>query len=128
MILFTEEVNVFGELFLADQILGGAAVGAIADHDQLGGKLFAELSEDFDHVGNALDRTEIRKVHDDGLAIGSPFGAKGRLVAAAVEIAIDEIGYDFDGPANFEFLYGAVFEVVGDGSDTVALLDRKSVV
>ena len=111
---------------LASGPFGGAAVRAVSHEDQLGRHLFADQGENFDDVGDALDGTEIGEVHHDGLAIGRPFGALLGIVVAAIEIAIDEIGNDFDGPLDVELLDGLFLEVVRDGGDAIGLLDGES--
>ena len=60
---------------MRDDVLGGAAIGAVADHHQLGGHFLANQRENFDHVGDALHRAEIREVHQDRLAIRRPLRA-----------------------------------------------------
>src|SRR5260370_15439183 len=75
-ILFAEKENVFLETALADEVFGGAAVGAVADEDELGGHFGPDNCENFDGIGEALDGTEIREVHEDGFAVGSPLGGE----------------------------------------------------
>ena len=61
--------------------------------------------------------------------MGSPLGAhcarQRWLRRAGVEIAVDEIGDDFDGALDVEFFDGLVEEILGDGGDAVALLDGE---
>ena len=64
-------------------------------------------------------------MHDDGLAVGGPLGTQRGIVLAGVEIAIDEIGNDLDGALDIEFLERGFFQVMGDGSDAVGLLDGE---
>src|SRR5260370_490442 len=122
-ILFAEKENVFLETALADEVFGGAAVGAVADEDELGGHFGPDNCENFDGIGEALDGTEIREVHEDGFAVGSPLGGESFVGGAAVEIAVYEIGDDFDGALDVEFLERLVEQIAGDGGDAVALLD-----
>jgi len=124
-VLLAKEEHVFLEFFLADEIFGGAAVGAVADEDELGGHFGANESEDFDGVGEAFDRAEVREVHQDGFAVGRPLLAEALVGGTAVEIAVDEIGDHFDGALDVEFLKGLAEKIAGDGSDAVALLDGK---
>src|SRR5437868_10081456 len=48
------------------------------------------------------------------------------LRIAAIDVAVDEVVDHFDGMLYFEFLYRPVFQVMRDGGDAVALLDRKT--
>ena len=61
--------------------------------------------------------------------MGSPLGAHCAREAfgggASVEIAIHEIGNDFDGALDVEVLESLLQKIVGDGGDAVALLDGK---
>ena len=91
------------EAFFADEIFRGAAVRAVADEDELGGHFGADEGEDFDDVGEALYGAEIREVHEDGLAVGRPLREQLGMWLARVEIAVDEIGNDFDGALDVEF-------------------------
>src|SRR5258708_10307635 len=125
-ILFAEKENVFLEAALADEVFGGAAVWAVADEDELGGHFGPDNSENFDGIGEALDGTEIREVHQDGFAVGSPLGGESFVGGAAVEIAVYEIRDDFDGALDVEFLERLVEQMAGDGGDAVALLDGKA--
>ncbi len=49
-ILLAEEEDAGGEIEFADEPFGGAAVRAIADHDEACGELAADASEDLDDV------------------------------------------------------------------------------
>src|SRR6266699_3266085 len=70
--------------------------------------------------------TKIREVHEDGFAVGGPLGGKTFVSGAVVEIAVHEIGNDFDGALDFEFLDSLVEQIARDGGDAVALLDGKT--
>ena len=65
-------------------------------------------------------------MHEDGLAVGSPLRGKTFVGGAVVEVAVHEIGDDFDGALDFEFLESLVEQISGDGGDAVALLDGKA--
>jgi hypothetical protein len=65
-------------------------------------------------------------VHEDGFAIGGPLGGEAFVGGAIVEIAVDEIGDDFDGALNVELFDGLIEQVARDGGDAVALLDGKA--
>jgi len=125
VVLLAEEEDVFLEFFLADKIFSGASIGAISNQHQLGGHFGADEGKNFNGIGNPFYGTEIGKVHEDGLAVGSPFSLAVRIRLARVEIAIDEIGDDFDGALDVELFDGLLQEVAGDGGDTVRLLDRE---
>src|SRR5579864_1080026 len=43
-----------------------------------------------------------------------------------VEIAVHKVADDFNGTVNVEFLDRAVAQVTGNGSDAIALFDRKT--
>jgi len=76
VVLFPEEKDVLLKFFSCGPDTRGAAVRAIADEDELGGHLGPDEGENFDGVGEALDGAEIRKMHEDGFAVGSPFSRK----------------------------------------------------
>src|ERR1700676_898151 len=65
-------------------------------------------------------------MHEDRLAIGSPLSAESWVGGAGVEIAVDEIGDDFDGALDVELFERLCEEIGGDGGDAVALLDGKA--
>lgn len=113
------------QALFADQIFRSAAVRAVADEDEFGGHFGADQGEDFDYIGEALDGAEIREVHEDGLAVGGPFLAEGGLRFTRIEIAIHEIGDDFDGALDVELFDGLVEKILRDGGDAVALFDGK---
>src|SRR6266850_3697509 len=64
-------------------------------------------------------------MHENGFAAGSPLRAESFVVDAIVEIAIHEIGDDFDGALDVEILESFLQKIVRDGGDAVALLDGK---
>src|SRR6266478_522902 len=125
-ILFAKEEDVFLKFFLAHEIFGGAAIRAVADEDELGGHFSADDGENFDGVCEALDRAEIREVHEDGFAVGSPLCGEAFVGGAIVKIAVHEIRDDFDGALDFEFFERLLEQIAGDGGDAVALLDGKT--
>ncbi len=65
-------------------------------------------------------------MHEDGFAVGRPLGALRFVRLAGVEIAIDEIGDDFDGALDVELFKGLLQQIVGDGGHAVALLDGEA--
>ena len=65
-------------------------------------------------------------MHQNGLAVGRPLGAQRGIILAAVEIAIDEIGNDLDGPLDVEFFDGFLLEIVRDAGHAVGLFDGKA--
>src|SRR6267142_1582829 len=64
-------------------------------------------------------------MHENGFAAGSPLRAESFVVDAIVEIAIHEIGDDFDGALDVEVLESFLQKILRDGGDAVALLDGK---
>ena len=64
-------------------------------------------------------------MHEDGFTVGSPLCAKGGLWLTRVEIAVHEIGNNFDGALDVELFDGLFEEILGDGGDAVGLLDGK---
>ena len=64
-------------------------------------------------------------MHENGLAVGRPFFAKAGSGLAAVEVAVDEIGDDVNGPLDVEFLESLAEEVSGDSGDAIALFDGE---
>src|SRR5262249_50384604 len=109
----------------ADNILSGAAIGTVADHDELSGNFLAHEREDLDHVRDALDRPEIREVHQDRLAVGSPPRAGLRITRTLLEITVDEVRNYLDWPLDLEFSHRAIAQVIRNRGDAVALLDGK---
>ncbi len=57
--LLAQKDHVVVNAFLYRQPFGARAVGAVADHQQLGGNLLAHPVKDLDAISNALDRTKI---------------------------------------------------------------------
>src|SRR6266404_2208004 len=121
LVLFAEEMHVLLQLLFADEIFSGATVRPVPNEHELCGRLGADLREDFDSVGDAFYRTEIREMHKDGLTGRRPFGALRGIRLAGIEVAIDEVRNDFDGSPDVEFLEGLVQEILRDGSDAIAL-------
>src|SRR5882672_8352018 len=125
VVLFAQKKNVFLQAILADEEFGGAAVRAVADENELGGHFGADEGEDFHDVREALHGAKIRKMHQDGFAAGSPLRAETLVGDAVVEVAIHEVGDDFDGTLDVEVLKSFLQKIVRDGGDAVALLDGK---
>src|SRR2546430_7406845 len=65
-------------------------------------------------------------MHEDGFAIESPLRGKALVSSAVVEVAVHEIGDDFDGALDLEFLESLIEQIARDGGDAVALLDGKA--
>ncbi len=124
-VLLAEENHIFLQAFFADEIFRGAAVRAVADEDEFGGHFGADEAK---ISTTSVTRLTGRKL-ERCMRIGSPLGAhllaEAGLGAASIEIAIHEVGDDFDGTLDVEFLERLLAEVVGDGGDAVALLDGK---
>src|SRR5262249_41652441 len=120
------EADVFLQLLFADQVFGGAAVGPIAHQDELGGHPGANECEYFDSVGDALDRSKIREVHEDRLATGGDLRAEFAIGFAGVGVAVDEVGNYFDRALDVELFDGLVQEIFRDGGYAIGLLDGKA--
>src|ERR1700674_315487 len=125
VVLFAEEENVLLETVLAHEKFSGAAVRAVADENEFCRHFGADNREDFDDVRDALHGAKIRKMHEDGFAVGSPLCGKTFVGGTSVEIAINEIGDDFDGALDIEGLESFLQKIARDGGDAVALLDRE---
>ena len=65
VVLLPQKANVFGDFQFASQMLGRAAIGAIADHQEMGGHLFSNFRKNADAIQHALDRAEIRHVDQE---------------------------------------------------------------
>src|SRR5258708_4487100 len=126
IVLLAQEENVSLEAVFADEEFGGAAVWAVADENELGGHFGADEGEDFDGVSDALHGAEIREMHEDGFAVGSPLRGESLVGGATVEIAVHEIGNGFHGGVDFEFLESLLQKITGDRGDAVALLDGEA--
>src|SRR5882724_1473129 len=126
VVLLAKEENVLLDFFLADEVFGGAAVRAVADKDELGGHFGADEGKNFDGVGEALDGAEIGEVHEDGFTIGGPLSGETFVGGAIVEVAVDEIGDDFDRALDVELFDSLVEQIARDGGDAVALFDGKA--
>ena len=127
VVLLAEEVDAVLDLVAAGEVLGGAAVGAVADEHEAGGHGLGDASEDLDHVCNALDRAEVGEVDEELFVRCGEAGAHGgdEFGAGLVDVAIDEVADDFDGCLDLEGFVGAVAEVGRDGGDAVGLLDAE---
>jgi hypothetical protein len=78
-LLLAEEVDFVLDMQVAGEPLGGRALGAVANQDQLAAGFAHDLGEDLHHVGDALDGAEIGEVDQDASS-----GAARRLRASAV--------------------------------------------
>jgi len=127
--LFAEEVNAVVDAFAVGHPLAGRAVGAVADHEQPRGNFASDAREDADDVGGAFDGAEIGEVDEDflaGLGIAGAAGGAIGFAEGSVDIAVDEVGDDFNGAVGMEFLDGGFAQVIGDGGDAVALIDTEA--
>ena len=108
---------------IAREVFSGAALGAIADHQQVGGRVPHDFGQDAHTILHALDGPEIRHV-DQELAIRWGIAAgRGLLVVRLIEVAVYEVGDDPNVVAHAEDLDGLAAQVFADGSDAVGLLD-----
>ena len=54
------------------EAFAGAAIGAVAHHQQMRGNALAYFSENPDAIGGAFHRTEVGKMHQYLFAVGRP--------------------------------------------------------
>src|SRR6185437_4472436 len=128
VVLLADEVNAVLDPELESEILGGAAVGAIADEHKPRGHSGSNAGEDFDDVLNALDRSEVGEMNEEALVrSGEAWSHSGdELRIANVDVAVDEVLDDFNLGGDAEGLAGAVAEIAGDGGDTIGFDDAES--
>ena len=122
-VLLSEEMDVADQFLLADNVFRGAAVGSVADQDELRGHFLANERKDLNHIREPLDGTEIRQVHQDRFAPRGPLGAQAGIVLPQIEIAIHEIGDHFDRVLDVEIFERALFQIMGNRRHAVGLLD-----
>src|SRR5262249_44662377 len=91
-----------------------------------GRHLGAHQCEYLDGVGDALYRTKIRKVHEDGLAAGRDLRTEFAVGFAGVRVAVDEVGDYFDGALDVELFDGLIQQIFRDGGYAVGLLDGEA--
>src|ERR1700730_8157380 len=96
----------------ANEKFGSTAVRAVTNEHELGGHLGADEGEDFHDIRKALHGAEIRKMHEDVFASRSPLRAEFFGVDASVEIAIHEVGDDFDRALDVEVLESFLQKIV----------------
>src|SRR5260370_1183230 len=125
-VLLAEKEYVLLQLFLAEEIFGGGAVGAIADKDELCGHLGTHQRKNLHTISHVLHWTEVREVHENWLGVGGPLRAQIRGVGARIEVAVHKVGDDVDGALDVEFLERLRQQIVGDGGHAVALFDGKA--
>jgi len=127
LILLPQKRHVLVKAFLHRQPFRLRAIGPIANHQQLGRDFLAHTVEDFDHIQNALHRTEVGKVHQQPLvvrhiltALFQPF----RL--AQILVAVHKVRDDLNVILDVENVKRAVAQVLRDRCHAVALLDGKA--
>ena len=118
-------MRVAAQALAAHHPLRARAVRAVADHQELGGNLFANQREGFDDVGNALDGTEIGEVDEDLFVVRSELRAPRTVFGREEDVTIHEVRDKLDRAANIKFLKRHLAQVFGDGRHRVALLDGK---
>jgi len=102
-------------------------IGAVANQQELGRNLLAHAVEDFDHIEDALHRTEVGKVHEQPLLVGDILAALFQpLRFPHVVIAVDEVGDDFDVVLDVEDVKRAVAQILRNRGYAVALLDGEA--
>ena len=127
LVLLAQKHHVVVNAFLHRQPFRARAVGTVADQQQLGGNLLAHPVKDLDGVGHALHRTEIRKMHQQALAVGRVLLRElRRIFASAIHVAIHEVVNDLDVILDVELAQRALPQVLRDGGDAVALLDGEA--
>ncbi len=65
VVLLAEEVDAGVDAEAEGELLGGGAVGAVADEQEPGGHGAGDAGEDFDDVGDALDGAEVGEVDEE---------------------------------------------------------------
>ena len=134
VVLLAEEVDAGVDAELEGELLGGGAVGAVADEHEAGGHVGGDAGEDLDDVGDALDGAEVGKVDEElffgfggGRGAGEA-GAHGRdeIGVSAVKVAVDEVVDDFDGAGDAEGVDRSLAQVIGNSCDAVGLLDAEA--
>ena len=127
VVLLAEEVDAVLHVVFAGQVLGYAAVGAVADEHEPRGHGFGDAGEDLDDVLNALDGAEVGEVDEETLVGFGEARTHGgdELRIADVDVAVDEVADDFDLGVDVEGFAGAVAQVGGDGGDAVGLFDAE---
>jgi hypothetical protein len=121
-------VDAVGDAVAQGEVLGGGAVGAVADEQQARGHGGAMRAKTSTTSSDALDGAEVGEVNEEafvgaakrGRMFGDEFGV------ANVEVAVDEVADDFDLAGDAEGLAGAVAQVAGDGGDAVGLVDAEA--
>ena len=127
-LLFAQELDPVLDTFAIDQPLRRGTVRSVAYHQQPCGHLLRDPGEDLDHIEDALDRPEVRKVEQDlflRIGVTRP-GVGAPLAQGFVFVAVDEVGNDFDGPQNAEVVHRFLPQVIGYRGDTIALFDGEA--
>lgn len=98
IVLLAEEMNLVADTETVSEVFGGRAVGAVTDEHETGGKRVGDAAEDFDDIGDALNRAEVREMDEETLTGFGIAGTHGGdlLRVALVEVAIDEVADDFN--------------------------------
>jgi len=76
VVLFAEEENVLLKFFLRTRYSAAPRSGPSPMRTSLAGILAADNGENLNGIGKALDGAEIRQVHEDAFAVGSPLAAR----------------------------------------------------
>ena len=107
VVLLAEEVDAGVDAEAKGELLGGGAVGTVADEEELGGHGAGDAGEDFDHVGDALDGAEVGEMDEELFVWLGEAGAHGgdEIGVANVKVAVDEVVDDFDGAGDAEGVY-----------------------
>ena len=94
-LLLAEEVNARLDAEIVSKPLGGGAVGAVADENELRGPLAGDKREYLNHIRDALDRPEVRKVNEERLIgrgiMGAAADTRSFVVDGRVYVAVEKL-------------------------------------
>ena len=112
--------------FLHREPLGDGPVRPVSDQQQPGWHLLVHAVENLDDVGDALDGSEVRKMHQHALVVRRilPPHLGGNLRIADVDIAIHRVVDHLNWFLYVEHSLGPVAQVIRNRGNPVALFDR----
>ena len=126
MLLASELDNVL-QTGLGEALLERSAIGSIANHDEARRQPRANAPKNLEHGPDALDRAEIRRVHDHVLdAAGEQPMAKLGHRLPAVDLAVQEVRDDANVSSDTQRRNRVRTQAVRDRGDAMRLLDRES--
>ena len=128
VVLLAEEVDAILDVVAEGKLLGGAAVGAIADKHEARGKSAGDACEDLNDVKDPLYGAEVGEVDEEAFVrcrkLRTHFGDK--VGFADVDVAVDEVADNFYFAFDAEGFVCTVGEVLRDGCDAVGLFDAEA--